>query len=66
MYCVEYVLCKECTVYIVLSATNTFQEVVQRFLLQGETQKHLEKLKFDNEKTLLRLREEKVQYLYRI
>ena len=30
-------------------------------MLQGETQKHLEKLKFDNEKTLLRLREEKVK-----
>ena len=35
------------------------QEVVQRFLSQGDTQKHLEALKVTNEKTLVRLKEEK-------
>lgn len=44
------------------TGVSDIQEVVQRFLLQGETQKHLEKLKFDNEKTLLRLREEKAKF----
>ena len=37
------------------------QEVVQRFLSQGDTQKHLEQLKNDNEKMLIRLKEEKVK-----
>ena len=36
-----------------------FQEVVQRFLSQGDTQKHLQSLKVTNEKTLVRLKEEK-------
>lgn len=44
------------------TGVSDIQEVVQRFLLQGETQKHLEKLKLDNEKTLLRLREEKFKF----
>ena len=35
------------------------QEVVQRFLSQGDTQKHLEQLKVNNEKTLVRLKDEK-------
>ena len=33
---------------------------MQRFLSQGDTQKHLEQLKNDNEKMLVRLKEEKV------
>ena len=33
--------------------------MVQRFLSQGDTQKHLEALKVTNEKTLVRLKEEK-------
>ncbi|XP_041444829.1 outer dynein arm-docking complex subunit 3 isoform X2 [Xenopus laevis] len=38
--------------------TNT-QEIVKRFKAQGETSKHLEELKNDNEMTLVRLREQK-------
>ncbi|XP_039628641.1 coiled-coil domain-containing protein 151 isoform X2 [Polypterus senegalus] len=34
------------------------QEVVQRFISQGDTQKHLELIKSENEKTLVRLKEE--------
>ena len=33
--------------------------MVQRFLSQGDTQKHLEALKVTNEKTLVRLKEDK-------
>uniref|UniRef100_A0A8C4TGE1 Outer dynein arm docking complex subunit 3 n=1 Tax=Erpetoichthys calabaricus TaxID=27687 RepID=A0A8C4TGE1_ERPCA len=35
------------------------QEVVQRFISQGDTQKHLELIKSENEKTLVRLKEER-------
>ncbi|XP_040202460.1 outer dynein arm-docking complex subunit 3 isoform X2 [Rana temporaria] len=35
------------------------QEVVRRFVAQGETYRHLEELKSENEKTLVRLKEEK-------
>ncbi|KAG8585186.1 hypothetical protein GDO81_004913 [Engystomops pustulosus] len=35
------------------------QEVVRRFIAQGETHRHLEELKSENEKTLVRLKEEK-------
>ncbi|KAM4035909.1 outer dynein arm-docking complex subunit 3 [Anomaloglossus baeobatrachus] len=35
------------------------QEVVRRFIAQGETHKHLEELKSENERTLVRLKEEK-------
>lgn len=35
------------------------QEVVKRFVAQGETHQHLEELKSENEKTLVRLKEEK-------
>ncbi|XP_053572012.1 outer dynein arm-docking complex subunit 3 [Bombina bombina] len=35
------------------------QEVVQRFIAQGETHRHLEELKNDNDKTLVRLKEDK-------
>ncbi|XP_041099410.1 coiled-coil domain-containing protein 151 isoform X2 [Polyodon spathula] len=38
--------------------TNT-QEVVERFVSQGDTQRHLELLKAENEKTLERLKEER-------
>ena len=45
--------------FIFLTILLKFQEVVQRFLSQGDTQKHLESLKIANEKTLVRLKEEK-------
>ncbi|CAI9591377.1 unnamed protein product [Staurois parvus] len=35
------------------------QEVVRRFVAQGETYRHLDELKSENEKTLVRLKEEK-------
>ncbi|XP_068130354.1 outer dynein arm-docking complex subunit 3 isoform X2 [Hyperolius riggenbachi] len=35
------------------------QEVVRRFIAQGETHRHLEELKSENEKSLVRLKEEK-------
>ncbi|XP_066449755.1 outer dynein arm-docking complex subunit 3 isoform X2 [Eleutherodactylus coqui] len=35
------------------------QEVVRRFIAQGETHKHLEELKSENERSLVRLKEEK-------
>ncbi|XP_018429137.1 PREDICTED: coiled-coil domain-containing protein 151-like, partial [Nanorana parkeri] len=35
------------------------QEVVKRFVAQGETHQHLEELKSENEKTLVRLKEDK-------
>ncbi|CAH2272970.1 coiled-coil domain-containing 151 isoform X1 [Pelobates cultripes] len=35
------------------------QEVVSRFIAQGETHRHLEQLKSENEKTLVRLKDEK-------
>ncbi|XP_075715179.1 outer dynein arm-docking complex subunit 3 isoform X2 [Rhinoderma darwinii] len=35
------------------------QEVVRRFIAQGETHRHLEELKSENERTLVRLKEEK-------
>ncbi|XP_058864127.1 outer dynein arm-docking complex subunit 3-like isoform X1 [Acipenser ruthenus] len=38
--------------------TNT-QEVVERFISQGDTQRHLELLKVENEKTLEQLKEER-------
>jgi len=41
------------------TGVSDIQEVVQRFLSQGDTQKHLEALKVTNEKTLVRLKEEK-------
>jgi len=41
------------------TGVSDIQEVVQRFLSQGETQKHLDQLKLSNEKTVLRLKEEK-------
>ena len=43
------------------TGVSDIKEVVQRFLSQGETQKHLEQLKTNNEKMLVRLKEEKVQ-----
>lgn len=44
------------------TGVSDIKEVVQRFLSQGETQKHLEQLKTNNEKMLVRLKEEKVQF----
>ena len=44
------------------TGVSDIKEVVQRFLSQGETQKHLEQLKTNNDKMLLRLKEEKVQF----
>jgi len=41
------------------TGVSDIQEVVQRFLSQGDTHKHLEQLKIDNEKMLARLKEEK-------
>lgn len=41
------------------TGVSDIKEVVQRFLSQGETQKHLEQLKTNNEKMLARLKEEK-------
>ncbi|XP_075433648.1 LOW QUALITY PROTEIN: outer dynein arm-docking complex subunit 3 [Ascaphus truei] len=35
------------------------QEVVRRFIAQGDTHRHLEQLKSENERTLVRLKEEK-------
>ena len=42
------------------TGVSDIQEVVQRFLSQGDTQKHLEQLKINNDKMLVRLKEEKV------
>ena len=42
------------------TGVSDIREVVQRFLSQGDTQKHLEQLKLNNEKMLVRLKEEKV------
>ena len=42
------------------TGVSDIQEVVQRFLSQGDTHKHLEQLKINNEKMLARLKEEKV------
>lgn len=44
------------------TGVSDIKEVVQRFLSQGETQKHLEQLKTNNEKMLVRLKEEKVPF----
>ena len=41
------------------TGVSDIKEVVQRFLSQGNTQQHLLQLKSNNEKTLVRLREEK-------
>lgn len=41
------------------TGVSDIKEVVQRFLSQGETQKHLEQLKTNNEKMLVRLKEDK-------
>eukprot|EP00794_Sanderia_malayensis_P015955 gene15955-17560_t len=41
------------------TGVSDIQEVVQRFLSQGDTHKHLEELKINNEKMLARLKEEK-------
>jgi len=41
------------------TGVSDIQEVVQRFSSQGDTQKHLDQLKINNEKTLVRLKEEK-------
>lgn len=41
------------------TGVSDIQEVVQRFSSQGDTQKHLDQLKVSNEKTLVRLKEEK-------
>lgn len=43
------------------TGVSDIKEVVQRFLAQGDTQKHLLQLKSDNEKMLVRLKEEKVR-----
>ena len=43
------------------TGVSDIKEVVQRFLSQGETQKHLQQLKTNNEKMLVRLKEEKVR-----
>lgn len=42
------------------TGVSDIKEVVQRFLSQGDTQKHLEQLKLNNEKMLVRLKEDKV------
>ncbi|XP_065068944.1 outer dynein arm-docking complex subunit 3-like [Rhopilema esculentum] len=41
------------------TGVSDIKEVVQRFLSQGDTHKHLEQLKINNEKMLARLKEEK-------
>ncbi|XP_029440975.1 LOW QUALITY PROTEIN: coiled-coil domain-containing protein 151 [Rhinatrema bivittatum] len=41
------------------TAVTDIQDVVDRFVAQGETRKHLDELKTMNEKTLVRLREDK-------
>jgi len=41
------------------TGVSDIREVVQRFQSQGDTQKHLEQLKLNNEKMLVRLKEEK-------
>lgn len=41
------------------TGVSDIKEVVQRFLSQGDTQRHLEQLKTNNEKMLVRLKEEK-------
>ncbi|EDO35840.1 predicted protein [Nematostella vectensis] len=41
------------------TGVSDIKEVVQRFLSQGDTQKHLEQLKNNNEKMLVRLKEDK-------
>ncbi|XP_072255622.1 outer dynein arm-docking complex subunit 3 isoform X2 [Pyxicephalus adspersus] len=41
------------------TGVTDIQEVVRRFVAQGETHQHLEELKVENEKTLVRLKEEK-------
>lgn len=41
------------------TGVSDIKEVVQRFLSQGDTQKHLDTLKMNNEKMLVRLKEEK-------
>eukprot|EP00118_Oscarella_pearsei_P002609 m.11020 g.11020 ORF g.11020 m.11020 type:complete len:554 (+) comp22903_c0_seq1:22-1683(+) len=41
------------------TGVSDIQEVVRRFMSQGETRKHLDQLKSDNEQLLVRLREEK-------
>ncbi|XP_043940554.1 outer dynein arm-docking complex subunit 3 [Protopterus annectens] len=41
------------------TGVTDIQEIVERFTAQGETQKQLEDLKLENEKTLVRLKEEK-------
>ena len=46
------------------TGVSDIREVVQRFLSQGDTQKHLEQLKLNNEKMLVRLKEEKVNFSY--
>lgn len=43
------------------TGVSDIQEVVQRFSSQGETQKHLEALKQTNEKSLIRLKEDKLK-----
>ena len=41
------------------TGVSDIQEVVRRFMSQGETRKHLDQLKSDNEQLLVKLREEK-------
>ncbi|XP_053319182.1 outer dynein arm-docking complex subunit 3 [Spea bombifrons] len=41
------------------TGVTDIQEVVSRFIAQGETHRHLEELKAENEKNLVRLKEEK-------
>lgn len=43
------------------TGVSDIREVVERFLSQGDTHKHLEQLKGSNEKMLVRLKEEKVK-----
>ena len=43
------------------TGVTDIQEVVQRFSSQGETQQHLEALKQTNEKSLIRLKEDKLK-----
>ena len=42
------------------TGVSDIREVVERFLSQGDTHKHLETLKSNNEKMLVRLKEDKV------
>ena len=50
-----------CPVCVCVCVCVREQEVVERFVSQGHTQKHLEKLKEENERMLVQLKEERDQ-----